>query len=383
MKKLIFAYFFHAVVSIVLLSCDSGDEPDFKGFESEPGNILTIAGTGPDGFGYEGDGMIANKARLGWVTGVAVDDNGNIFITDGAANTIRRISFETGEINTVAGKFRGFNVVDPTPFAGDGETATEAHLNIPHTSAIDLSGNIFIADAANHLIRKVDENDISSVAGIGGLTGYTGDGGQASSAKLYTPSGVATDGDGNVYFADAQNHVIRKITASTGIISTIAGLGPENAGYSGDNGPAFEAKINSPYGVTVDENGVIYFTDFGNHVVRKISNGIISTIAGTGNEGYTGDGGLAVSATFYSPKGIAVDSDGNIFVSDAGSNVVRKINNEGVITTYAGNGSAGFSGDGGPAKLAQLNGPWGVAVDKLGNLYIADTNNSAIRFVAK
>ena len=367
----------------LLSNCVSNDEPGFNGFVNNPGNIVTIAGLGPENFGSEGDGKVANKAKVGWVTGIDVDNEGNIFITDGAANTVRKIDITNGHINTMAGSFRGFNVIDPTPFAGDGGKAGDAHLNVPLTALIDPSGRVYVADAGNNVIRKIESDVISTFAGVGGTLGFSGDGSQASAAKLYNPNGLATDYDGNLYIADAQNHVVRKVTISTGVISTIAGSGPTNPGYSGDNGPATSAKLDTPYGLAIDKNGIIYIADQGNNVIRKITNGIITTFAGTGTEGYSGDEGPAVAATFRAVKGIAVDDDGNVFVADAGNNVVRRIATNGSITTYAGNGSAGYSGDGGPASQSQLNSPWGIAVDDKGNLYIADTYNSAVRLVSK
>ncbi|HEX5171185.1 MAG TPA: hypothetical protein VFW11_18540 [Cyclobacteriaceae bacterium] len=377
-------HFINGLAILVLLSgCDSSDEPGFNGFDNVSGNIETIAGSGPDYFGYEGDGNKATEAKIGWLTGISIDADGNVFMTDGAANTLRMINISNGQISTVAGNFRGFNVSDPTPFAGDGGMATSAHLNVPMATSVDFSGDVYVSDAGNNIVRKVSNGKISTLAGTGGSIGYYGDGGQASSAKLYNPGGIVVGPEGHIYFADSQNNALRKIESGTGIISTIAGQGPDQPGYTGDNGPADAAKVNAPFGIAIDKLGTIYFADAGNNVIRKISNGTISTFAGTGAEGYSGDGGPAKSATFLAIKGIAVDNDNNVFVADAGNNVIRKIASTGIITTYVGNGSAGYSGDGGPATAAQLNNPWGVAVDGDGNLYIADSNNSAVRYVAK
>jgi sugar lactone lactonase YvrE len=367
---------------VILSACDS-ESPVTPPDIVQSGDIQTVAGSGPLNFGYEGDGGWALEAKLGWVTGIVVDHDNNVYLTDGAANTVRKITASNGNITTIAGSFRGFNVVDPTPFAGDGGPATQAHLNIPIAVTVDADGEVFIADAANHVVRRVDDEEISTLVGVGGVVGYAGDGGQASSALLYNPNGLAVDQAGNIYFADSQNNVVRKVNAGTGIVTTIAGLGPSNAGYTGDNGPATAAKLNNPYGVAVDSDGNIYISDSGNNVIRKIVDGVITTIAGTGEEGYSGDGGAATSATFLAMKGIVLDRYNNIFVADAGNNVIRKITEEGIISTHAGNGQAGYNGDNGPAEQAQLNNPWGVAVDEAGNVYIADTGNSVVRFVAR
>ena len=174
------------------------------------------------------------------------------------------------------------------------------------------------------------------------------------------------------------------ISAATGMIATIAGLGPNSPGYSGDNGQAIAAAINSPEGISVGMDGSIYFSDGGNNVIRKIYNGIITTIAGTGAIGYSGDDGLALNATFYTLRGLAIDRQNNIYIADASANVIRMIESEtGKIFTAAGNGQAGYGGDGGPATQAMLSNPLDIAVDNEGNLYIADTNNAAIRVVAR
>src|SRR5688572_3260061 len=199
---------------------------------------------------------------------------------------------------------------------------------------------------------------------------------------VWNPYSVACDSAGNIYFADAQNNVIRMINFYTGKISTIAGLGPDNPGYTGDHGPANAAKLKEPQGITVDRKGNIYISDTGNNVVRKINNGIITTMAGTGEEGYTGDNGLATLATFLAIKGLGTDDVNNIYVADSGNNVVRMLDvTTGKITTEAGNGTAGYAGDGGSATAARLSSPLGVALDSEGNIYIADSQNSVIRVV--
>jgi sugar lactone lactonase YvrE len=219
---------------------------------------------------------------------------------------------------------------------------------------------------------------ITTIAGTG-TSGFSGDSGAAVSAELHYPYRIAKDLSGNIYFSDMQNNRIRKIDAS-GIISTLAGNG--TAGFSGDNGPALSAELNSPSGIAVDATGTVYFTDYNNNRVRKISTGgIISTVAGTNVQGYSGDGNSAGLAELNGPRGIAIDAAGNLYIADSGNNRVRKISANGIIYTVAGNGNAGFSGDGGQAMFAELAYPKGIAIDNAGNLFIADCNNQRIRKV--
>jgi sugar lactone lactonase YvrE len=368
---------------LITSACDEDDDVVNQTLTS--GNIDTYAGQGPTEFGYEGDNGPARLSKLGFVTGITVDYTGNVFYTDGAANVVRKISASNMDITTIAGTFVGFNS-STAQYGGDGGLATAAHLNVPLAVTVDISGNVIVADAGNHAIRQISAatSIISTVAGDGTNPGYSGDGESANQSRLWNPYSVAVDAYGNIYIADSQNNVVRKISIATGKISTIAGLGPNDSGYTGDGGTATLAKLNGPHGIAVDGNENIYISDTKNNVIRKIAGGIITTIAGTGATGYTGDNGPAALATFSSLKGLAVDGEGNIYIADAGNNVVRMINKEnGNIITVAGNGTAGYSGDGGPAANAQLASPLGVAIDGKGNLYIADSQNSAIRIVAK
>jgi streptogramin lyase len=220
-------------------------------------------------------------------------------------------------------------------------------------------------------------------AGGNSWTDYGADGGQASTASFDNAYAVAADGSGNVYVADQYNHAIRMIEGATGIITTIAGLGPDHPGYSGDEGPAISAMLNAPRSVAADSGGNIYLSDTDNHVIRKISSGNITTIAGNGSPGYSGDGAPAINAKLNSPQAITVDNYGNVYFVDGYNNVIRKVDSNGVIITYAGTGESGYTGDGGPATLASIAYPWGLATDSDGNLYIADTNNAAVRVVVK
>jgi trimeric autotransporter adhesin len=255
-------------------------------------------------------------------------------------------------------------------YSGDGGLATLAVLYGPSGVAVDASGNIYIADSGNHRIRLVTKSTgiITTVVGTGSY-GYSGDGGLATSAALFYPYGVAVDASGNIYITDYIYHRIRLVTKSTGIITAMAGN--ETVGYSGDGGQATSATFISPNGVAVDASGNIYIADTYNHRIRLVttSTGIITTVAGNGTRGYIGDGGLATSATFISPYGVAVDASGNIYISDSGNHRIRLVTKStGIITTMAGKGSFGDSGDGGLATSAKLYYPYHVAVDASGNI---------------
>ena len=261
-------------------------------------------------------------------------------------------------------------------YTGDGGAAVDANLNYPYGLDIDSNGNLYFADYSNHVIRKVDTNGvITTVAGTGG-EGYSGDGGAATSAELNNPADVVIDSDGNIYIADADNYRIRKI-APNGVITTLAGTG--DYGYSGDGGVATSANLGLPTGLAIDSNGNLYYSDFGQHVIRKIAtNGVISTVAGTGTAGNDGDGGAATSAKLDYPWGLSIDASNNLFVG--GSHSIRKVDTDGVITTISGtSGSSNFSGDGGTATNAQLNNAEYIAFDSNGNSYISDTSNQRIR----
>jgi trimeric autotransporter adhesin len=282
-----------------------------------------------------------------------------------------------GIISTVAG-------TDSDGYSGDGGLATSAALEEPYGVAIDASGNIYIADSRNNRIRMVTKSTgiISTVAGIG-FYGYSGDGGLATSAALYYPHGVTVDVSGNIYIADTFNHRIRMVTKSTGIISTVAGTG---YGYRGDGGLATSAALKDTRGVAVDASGNIYIADTYNNRIRMVtkSTGIISTVAGNGFHGYSGDGGLATSVALKYPYGVTVDGSGNIYIADSRNNRIRMVTKStGIISTVAGDGSNSYSGDGGLATSAKLAYPYGVAIDASGNIYIADTGNHRIRMVTK
>jgi len=275
-----------------------------------------------------------------------------------------------------------------TSCTGDNNLATLAELYYPWAVVVDASGNLYIADTYDQVIRKVAASNgvITTFAG-NSTQGYGGDGGPATGAtvKLNNPSGVAIDSAGNLYIADEFNNCVRKVD-STGKITTVAGAGPESAGFKGDGGAATGALLNLPVGVAVDAAGNVYIADSANYRVRKItvSTGIITTVAGGGNgglAGFSGDGGPATGAQMRAIHGLAVDAAGNLYIADTDNNRIREVSG-GTITTVAGNGTAGPAGDGGPATSAQLSAPWGVAVDSAEGIYIADTLNNAVRKVS-
>jgi sugar lactone lactonase YvrE len=333
------------------------------------GTISTLVGNGAQG--YSGDNGAATQASLFAPWGLAIDASGALYVADSGNNAVRKID-ASGVITTVAGN-------GTASFSGDGGPASFATLYNPNGLIFDSSGNLYIADTYNNRVRKVTtDNVISTVAGDGSVAFY-GDGDSADKAYLNDPSGVAADRAGNFYVSDSENHRIRKITPA-GVISTIAGTGIR--GYSGDGGPATTAQMRVPGGIATDYAGNLYFADSYYHVIRKIStSGIITTIAGNGIHGYSGDGGDAKNALLNSPAGLMVDDADNIYFADAGNNVIRKITPTNQISTVAGNGTLGYSGDGSSALAARLNYPEGVSVDTRGNVYIADTGNQVVRKV--
>jgi uncharacterized protein (TIGR03437 family) len=412
------------------------------------GTLTRIAGNGRAG--YLGDGGPAIAAQLEYPAGIAIDPTGNVYVADRDAAVVRRIS-SSGAISTYAGT--------GTPgYSGDGGPAASAQLCGPLGLALDASGNLYVADTGNDVVRKISANGtIATVAG-NSLAGFTADDVQATIASLNSPEGVAVDSSGNLYIADTVNDRVRMVSP-TGIIRTVAGTGLsavygsiwDSTGVStttGDGGPATSAAIVLPTDVALDSSGNLYIADYGNGRIRQVVNGTIGTLAGTadgvpleigqlavseqltgptglavnaagilyfaegsigtgsglapgdfriwevnsagvlvaaagnGLESYSGDGGAAAVAQLNNPAGVALDSSGNLFVADTLNHRVRKISPTGAITTVAGTGVAGVSGDGGPATSAQLDSPMGVAMAGSGVLYIADTGNNRIRMVA-
>jgi trimeric autotransporter adhesin len=340
--------------------------------------FTTIAGTGTAGYG--GDGGLATAALIDSPTGVCVTTGGKVMIADTMNSCLRKV--EAGNITTWPATW-------PEPWpekrtAGRGLNNPQAIAAYYDTALKKVF--LFIADTGNHRIRKLDPDattdTIVTVAGTGSADSG-GDTGLAVNATLNSPAGVAVDASGNVYIADTGNHKIRKVTAATGIISLVAGTG--SAGALGDGSAATNAQLYSPAGVAVDSSGNVYIADTGNNKVRKVTaaTGIIATVAGTGTAGHGGDGGAATLAKLDGPKGVALDVSDNLYIADTGSNHIREVMAaSGIINVVAGSApGGGYSGDGGAATSAKIQKPQSVAVDTAGNIYIADTGNHALRLV--
>ncbi len=336
--------------------------------------INTLAGNGTAGF--TGDGFNASGAQLWGPIEVGLDKSGNVYINDYNNYRIRKVN-TLGLITTLAGTGTPGNT-------GNGSIATSADI-FARGMAVDHRYNVFFSDESNDVIRRINSlGKIFKYAGggtTGSQTGYSGDGGKADTARFKNPHGICVDDTGNLYIADAGNHVIRKID-TFGFVSTVAGDATLGAGYFGDGGLAVMAQLDSPYAVAVDHKGNLYINDFNNNVIRKVdgTTKMISTLTGTLNVfGYTGDSGPATAALINAPRGMCVDNANSLYFADASNNVIRKVDTFGIITTVAGNGSYGFGGDLGYVTGANFKNPYGVAVDASGSIYIADANNNRIR----
>ena len=329
--------------------------------------IQTVAGNGTAAF--SGDNGAAATASLSEPFGVAVDAAGNVYVADTSNHRVRKVD-TSGMITTVAGKGTG-------TFSGDGGPAIRAALNTPIGVAVDTAGNLYIADAFNNRIRKVSTTGVVTTVAGNGDARFSGDYTAATSASLSAPFGIAVDKAGNLYIADTSNHRVRKVDAS-GTIATVAGNGTE--GFSGDGGAATRARLNFPTGVTLDKAGNLFITDQSNHRIRKVNTGgVITTVAGNGDAGFSGDHAAATRASLNLPIGTAVDAADTLYIADTSNHRIRRVSADGMVTTVAGNGIEGFSGDGSEATRASLKSPSGVAMDSAGNLYIADSFNNRIR----
>ncbi len=329
------------------------------------GIINTVAGGG----GANPNNVLATSAGIGDPSGLAVDAAGNLYITDSYYSLVLKVNF-VNLITIVAGNGN-------RDFTGDGGSPTAAALAFPSGVAVDPNGNLYIADGGNGRVRLISGGTISTIGGNGAYR-FSGDGGPASGATLNGPQGMARDTQGNLYIADFNNNRVRKI-APDGTMSTFAGNGFLR--YTGDGGPATAASLNGPRSVATDANGNVFIVDSNNHAIRKVNAaGTISTVAG-GRSGSSGDGGQATAAAFYYPQAVVVDTAGNLFIADSGNNRVRKVSFLSIVSNYAGNGTQGFSGDNGVATSAMLNSPQGLVLDAAGNLYIVDSGNNRIRKV--
>ncbi len=318
---------------------------------------------------------------------IAFDSHWNLYIGDCGNGVVRRVDAVTGIMTTYAG-----NITLGGTFTGDGGPATLAGLDYPDGMAFDSQDNLYFADYYNNRVRKVSAATgiITTVVGSGSPYGggYSGDGGPAVNAQMNMPIAIKFDSQGNLYIADTNNYVIRRVDAITGIITTVAGNFTLGGTYTGDGGPATLASFVYPQSLAFDNAGNLLISDGGSSVVRRVDakTGIITTIIGNGTAGYSGDGGPALSASLDFDNGsLAVDSAGNIYITDDWNNVARKVDAAtGIITTIAGEGPpvpAGYSGDGGPATSAQIYHTEDFEFDGQGNMYIVDYGNCLIRKV--
>jgi uncharacterized protein (TIGR03437 family) len=376
------------------------------------GMISDYAGTGTGG--SSGDGGVAIGANLN-VLGIAVDRNNNLIIADGVNNRVRIVTVADGLINTLAGsgiaaydprglatngtlyfadatanRIRGYNPLSgdisvmagtgQAAYTGDTGAATSAALNAPRGVAFDNAGNLYIADTGNNRIRKVaTAGEITTLAGNGATSSSSGYGGPGIEIELQEPVGVAADASGNLYISERTGNLIDRVDVGTGLLTIVAGTGTNGAPASA-TGVALLQNVSAPQGLTFDAAGNLLIADSGNNLIRRWStDGTITTVAGAGAAGYSGDGGPATAATLKSPGGVAVDSAGDIYIADTSNNVIRRVDTNGNISTVAGNGAAGYNGDGSPATAYELNAPFSIATGPNCSMYISDTLNQRIR----
>jgi large repetitive protein len=337
-----------------------------------PGSIDTAAGDGD--WIYQGDGGLAIQSPIFLPTGVVADAAGNFFLADSQNNRIRRVDGQTGLISTVAGTgIAGYD--------GDNVPAKLAMINAPTGLVLDGAGDLYFADTGNHIVRRIDAvtGVITTVAGTPAVQGYSGNSAAATAAELTSPEGVALDEAGDLLIADTGNNVIREVDAVTGNIRTVAGTGV--AGFNGDGQTATTSKLNSPWNLAVAQDGSLYIADMTNNRIRKVNpSGVISTVAGTGTRGFSGDGGSATQAVLSEPAAVAIDPAGNLYIADSDNNRVREVSaSTSLIETICGTDNEQFAGDAGPANLANLYGPYALFFDQSGNLFVADMFHNRVR----
>lgn len=345
-------------------------------FISTGRRVMKLTGSGPP-LAIAGDGTFntpleqvdATLSPLSSPIGIALDDVGNLYVAEEGSQRVRRIN-PNGIIQTIAGGGSGASL-------GDGGPATSGRLVDPVAVAADSFKGVWIADYLGNRIRGILASGILFTQAGNGEAGFRGDQAPAQTSQLNRPRGLALDRQGNLYIADTMNHRIRCIRPN-GFIETVAGNGVR--GYHGDGGPGVQAHLNAPLGVAVDSLGNLLIADSGNHAIRKLNPlGIISTVAGSGGRGFSGDGGPPALAFFNSPSAVASDAQGNIFIADTFNHRIRRLSSSGILSTIAGDGTGGFSGDGGPALQARFRSPSSLAVDEAGNIYVADLDNHRIR----
>jgi sugar lactone lactonase YvrE len=337
-----------------------------------PGRIDTVAGDAD--WVYQGDGNLATHSPIFLPMGVVTDTSGNLYLSDSQNNRVRRVDAQSKLMVTVAGN-------GSPGYSGENLRASSSSISAPSGMTLDGAGNIYFADTGNHIVRRVDAFTglMSTVAGSPGAQGYAGDGGPAQQARLSLPQSVGFDLAGNLLIADTGNNVIREVDATSGSIRTIAGTGV--GGFNGDGQLATNSQLYSPWSVSLGQDGSIYIADSSNNRVRQItSSGIMTTVAGTGDRGFMGDGGAATLAFLSAPASVVLDPAGDLYIADSGNNRIRKIDaSTGLISTIAGTASEQFTGDAGPADQASLYGPSALFFDASGNLFITDMFHNRVR----
>jgi sugar lactone lactonase YvrE len=330
---------------------------------------IIITAAGGNGAGFSGDGSAATLAQLYSPSNLTLDKQGNLYVCDKSNARIRKLTpAYNGTISTVAGN-------GTVGYSGDGFEAVYAEISGLDV-AIDLKGNLFISDGSYHRVRKVSPSGIITTYAGTGVAGYNGDGIAATTAMLNVPIGVAVDDTGNLFIAERDNYRIRKVD-TFGIITTVAGNGIP--GYSPDGSIADTSRLNYPLCLRTDKNGTLFFSD--NARLRKLEeDGTITTIAGTGTFGFSGDGSMATAANI-DLVALSIDTFGNCYIADPGTKRIRKIGTDGIITTIAGTGVSGYSGDWGDPLLAKLGSPGGLAVAPIGDVFIGDVQNNRVRMI--